>query len=326
MRILITGGSGFIGTNLCEELVKGGHELSNVDIVHPKNRTHERFWQKVDLLNKREIESAVREFRPDTVIHLAAETDTDPSKTMDDYKVNTEGTANLINAIKLVPGVQRFVLTSTQFVNQRAGGPVHDQDFAPHTVYGQSKIETEGFLRNAKPEFAWTIIRPTNIWGPWHLRYPLEFWKVLAEGRYMHPGRQAVMRSYGYVGNVVDQICKIIDLPVDRVNHKVLYVGDAAIDLYDWVNGFSLRQTGKRVTIVPRFVVFGLALAGDVLRLIGLKFPITSSRYKSMTTPNSVNMDNTFSLLGRPRYTLEEGIDITVRWLQEQHPQLVKQR
>lgn len=324
MRILITGGSGFIGTNLTERLDKEDVTFCNVDIVPPKISALTKYWVQTDIMNYSDLKSVFERFRPTAVIHLAAETDTDPLKTIDDYKVNTEGSLNVINSAKTVNTVERFILTSTQFVNQNPLGPKHDEDYAPHTIYGESKIVSEKYLRSSGIEAAWTIIRPTNVWGPWHLRYPFEFWKIIAEGKYFHPGHQRVIRSYGYVGNVVDQVITILDKSKEEVSKKVFYVGDNPINLFDWVNGFSIKQTGKGVKVVPRFLVYAIALFGDVLQALKIKFPLTTSRYRSMTTDNPAYMGRTFEELGSPKYSLNEGIDQTIIWLRKVHPNLVK--
>src|SRR5687768_15084830 len=192
MRVLVTGGSGFIGTNLTKFLHQKGIQFLNIDIVQPKESVLTSYWQECDIMDLDSLLSHFRTFRPSEVIHLAAETDTDPKKTIEDYKVNTLGTLNVIKAIKSLDCVERVIFTSTQFVNQSKNGPQHDEDYAPHTVYGESKIINEKQVRSADLKSTWTIIRPTNVWGPWHLRYPFEFWKVLSENKYFHPGRQQV--------------------------------------------------------------------------------------------------------------------------------------
>jgi nucleoside-diphosphate-sugar epimerase len=324
MRILVTGGSGFIGTNLTQFLARQGIEFCNMDVAPPKDGSLSQQWINGSILDVALLNKVFQEFRPSAVIHLSAETDTDPSKKIDDYKINIEGTHNVLEAIKQARSVERVIITSTQFVNQSENGPQHDQDYAPYTIYGQSKIMTEEETRSTGLTCAWTIIRPTNIWGPWHLRYPFEFWKVLAEGKYFHPGRKKVIRSYGYVGNVVSQIMKILQLPIEQINRKVFYVGDRPIDLYDWVNGFSKSQIGRNVTVLPRFFVFSLAALGNVLRFAKIKFPITITRYRSMTTDNPIDIDKTFEVLGESPYSLEQGIAETIEWLRTTHPRLLK--
>lgn len=323
MKILVTGGSGFIGTNLTQLLKERGIAFCNIDIAPPKDRELQHNWVKCDILDYSSLEKAFKEFAPTAVVHLAAETDTNPDMTIEDYKVNIAGSQNVLDAIKATGTVQRYILTSTQFVNQSKQGPTHDEDYAPHTLYGESKILTEKQLRQSTLSTVWTIIRPTNVWGPWHLRYPFEFWRVLAEKKYLHPGYAKVIRSYGYVGNVTNQILSILEKPIEFIHKKVYYVGDRPIDLYDWVNGFSLKQTGKKVKIVPRPIVFLLALVGEVFLLFKFRFPITLSRYRSMTTDNPADMEKTFLELGEPRYSLVDGIDETVKWMLKVHPDLV---
>ncbi len=323
MKYLITGGSGFIGTNLIEELLAQGHELVNVDIVSPKSETHEPFWKEVDILDLGGLLSVFKKFRPDFVVHLAARTDTVGTH-LDDYVVNTKGTENVLAAIKAVDSIQRTAITSTQFVNQYSGVPKDDFDFAPHTVYGESKVINEQMTRRANLQCAWTIIRPTNVWGPWHSRYPHEFWRILGKGLYFHPGGKSVVRSYGYVKNVVYQIIKIFAADSELVSSQVFYVGDEPIDLIDWVNGFSIGQTGKCVRVIPSSVLRIMALSGDMLAMLNIKFPITSSRFKSMTTSNDVPMDKTVRAFGVPPYTLEGGIRDTVEWLKVYYPELVR--
>src|SRR4030095_8561702 len=101
------------------------------------------------------------------------------------------------------------------------------------------------------------------------------------KGLYVHPGGTKVVRSYGYVKNVAWQMMKICEAEPSRVHGRVYYVGDQPIDLIHWVNGFSLRQTGRQVRVVPASLIRLLALCGDGLARVGIKFPITSSRYRS---------------------------------------------
>jgi nucleoside-diphosphate-sugar epimerase len=298
-------------------------QVLNIDIVQPKMGLYNKYWVQCDILDQRKLINLFSSFNPDVVIHLAAKVDVE-GKTLDDYKVNTEGTKNILNSIKKTKSVKRVIITSTQFVNQYNGIPKNDEDYSPHTIYGESKVITEQVTREAELECCWTIIRPTNIWGPWHWRYPKEFWKVIAEGKYFHPKGNNVIRSYGFVGNVVWQIQRFLDIEEYKVNKQVFYVGDKSINILEWVNGFSKLQIGKNVRLVSPIFVKGLAILGDILKGIGVTFPITSSRYKSMTTSNALPMDKTFNLLGNPPYNLEESIKLTVNWLKVYYPHLVK--
>lgn len=323
MNILITGGSGFIGTNLVEHLVASGHAATNIDIVPPKDASHARYWQSCDIMDQSSLYRTFGRLKPTHVVHLAARSDVE-GRTIEEYDANTKGTFNVLMAVKATPSIDRLIVTSTQFVHQFHGLPLHDEDYIPFTVYGESKVIAEKYTRQAGLDCVWSIIRPTNIWGPWHPRYPFEFWKTLSQGVYVHPGKGRVIRSYGYVGNVVWQILKILNAPRNRVDRKVFYVGDKPVELYDWVNGFSMQMIGKRVRTVPQCLVRILAMTGDMLKMIGANFPINTSRYRSMTTSNPAPMEATFKELGMPPYSLEDGIRETVAWMKKYYPNLVR--
>ena len=200
-KIFVTGGSGFIGTNLVSELESRGLEICNYDHSAPNIEDHKKYWTEGDLLDVSLMAKTVREFAPDCVVHLGARADCDENTTVEKgYQANTTGVANFLEAMKGCPGIERIIVTSTQYVCGPSRQPEHDEDFFPHTIYGQSKVETEKLTRAAGLESTWTIIRPVNIWGPYHARYCREFWKVAAKGWYVHPNVPAPTRTYGYIG------------------------------------------------------------------------------------------------------------------------------
>jgi len=314
IRVLVTGGSGFIGTNLIDLLLERNMHLVNLDVKSPSKRAQEGYWQQCDILDLDLTRSTFEKFQPTHVIHLAARTDTS-STDLDDYGVNTNGTANILECIKFVPGVQRVIITSSQFVCAPPGIPKNNEDYRPIGAYGTSKVISEKLTRSAGLSCVWTIVRPTNVWGPWHPRYPREFWLVLKRGLYVHPDGKPAIRSYGYVKNVVLQMLKILEAPAPIVDKRVYYLGDPPIRLLDWVNGFSLAITGKPVRTVPRWSLKLLATAGSILDFFGIHFPIQLSRYRSMTQDFLSPMEPTIMNFGPPLYSLEDGIKETVDWL-----------
>jgi len=317
MRLLITGGSGFIGTNAVDAFVEQGCAVLNYSTQRPLKSAHDKFWLKGDILNVAALQAAFKDFQPDWVLHLAARADCDEDTTLQEgYRVNIEGTHNVLEAIRATPSVQRVIITSSQFVCGPGRLPKNDTDYFPETVYGESKVITEKLTREANLSACWTIIRPTNIWGPWHMRYRREFWRVVEHGLYLHPGRQPVIRCYGYVKNIVYQIRKIFDADVDLVRGQTFYLGDRSINLFDWVNGFSKALTGREVRVVPRSLMGALALLGDIpTYLTGKPFLINTSRLRSMITDYETPMQPTFDLFGENPYKLEAGIKETVEWL-----------
>lgn len=74
-KVLVTGGSGLIGSNLIPYLVNCGYEVSNFDIKEPLDKSQNVFFNKVDILDKSTLISKVLNFKPDYLIHLAAKAD-----------------------------------------------------------------------------------------------------------------------------------------------------------------------------------------------------------------------------------------------------------
>jgi len=317
MNILITGASGFIGTNLIDFLrAKGFNKIINFDKVKPTNPMHVKLWESGNIMDESRLTEVFEKYEPEIVIHLAARTDT-LSDNLEDYIENHEGTQHLLNVIKKTPSIKQAIITSTQYVYKSDAKPFPsaDNEFKPHTIYGQSKVLTEQYTHNANLACNWTIIRPTNIWGPWHMRYPNELWKVIDKGIYFHPVKHEVIRTYGYVKNIVHQIYQIMIAAPEVVNHKMFYVGDPSIDSYKWLNELSLQLTGKKIKRLPKFIFKGIAICGDVLRTLKVPFPLYSKRFKNMVEDYPAPTEITVELFGQAEPDLSKNVAETVLWL-----------
>lgn len=321
MKILVTGGSGFIGTNVMGYFLSKGHDVLNVDEQSPLDSSQAGSWEKLSILDVGKIREVFQRFHPDVVLHLAARADCDENTTVEEgYRANTDGTKNVLDAIRATPSVKRAIITSSQFVCGPEHPPRNDEDYHPVTVYGRSKVITEQLTREAKLDCCWTLVRPTNIWGPWHQRYIKEFWRIVAKGLYVHPGGDAVIRCYGYVGNLVHYLEKIVEADPELVHEQVFYLSDPADDIYAWANAFSLALSGRPARKVARPILSALGKIGDVISgFTGKPFYITSSRYRSMTSDYLVPgaIEHTIAVLGKPPFTLEEGVKNTMSWIQQ---------
>ena len=139
-RILLTGASGFIGTNLLEDLLKKGYEVKNLDWNEPKIEERKNLWKNVNIINYDQFEQAVLNFNPEYIIHLAARTDLD-GKTLEDYDQNITGVENLMKIIHKLPDLKKVIITSSKFVTRNGYKIKNQHDYCPHTKYGESKVE-----------------------------------------------------------------------------------------------------------------------------------------------------------------------------------------
>ncbi len=315
-KILITGASGFIGANLIELFEAKECDFINFDKSEPNKISQKKYWLKGDLLDISTLRQAIDNFKPNIVIHLAARTDCD-SNIIEDYVDNTEGTRNLINCIKEFNFIERVIVTSTQYVYKSRKLPFapNDDDFLSHTTYGESKVITEQLTRSANLSCCWTIVRPTNVWGPWHMRYPNELWKMISKGFYSHPGKSEVIRTYAYVKNVTHQINEIITAPVEKVNKQTFYLGDLPIDSYEWLNELSLAMRNKTIRRIPIFVFAIPAFMGTILRKIGIPFPLYNTRFKNMVEDYYAPTNITIREFGLYNADLKNNVKETIGWL-----------
>lgn len=314
--ILITGASGFIGTNLIELFEEKGYRFINYDKASPTKKSQGQYWYEGNIMDKKRLAEAFEKFKPTIVIHLAARTDTLSDK-LEDYIENTEGTENVVNEIKKHSFVKHALFASTQYVlkNEKIPFGLKDDDYAPHTVYGISKKMDEEYIRHADMQCKWTIFRPCNVWGPWHMRYPNELWKMIAKGWYVHPSKKPVIRTYAYVKNLVKQLDAIMNAEDALVNKKTYYLGDMPIDSYIWLNALSQETRGKNIIRTPKFFFWGGAIVGDILRKFGINFPLYSMRYRNMIEDFYAPSNVTIALFGAYEQDYAKNVKETIDWL-----------
>jgi len=317
-RSLVTGGSGFIGTNLVQHLIAQGHTVQSLDTAEPRNPAHRGLWVKGDLLDREGLEGALQRFRPDHVHHLGARTDLEGAS-IADYAANTAGVANLIAAIESVGTVERVIFASSRLVCKIGYQPQSDIDCCPTTAYGRSKVEGERIVRAqcAKAGFTWVILRPTSIWGPWFDVPYKTFFLSVARGRYVHPAGQRIEKSFGYVGNTVRQLLRVAEVDPGRVNAKTFYLADyPPIDVAEFAASIQRASGARTVRHLPLAVLRAMAKVGDVLKSFGVAAPpITTFRLDNLLTPMVHDLRTLEELCGPLPAGLDAGVEETVKWL-----------
>ncbi len=317
-RVFVTGGSGFIGTNLVQSLVESGFEVLNFDHKPPLNRDHGKYYQAGEILDSEGVSLALQSFQPELVIHLAARCDLDGAS-LEEYAANTRGVENIISAMHNVGTIKRVVFASSRYVHSTATQPQRDDEYSPFTYYGASKAESEKIVRTSRLKIPWLIIRPTSIWGPW-FNIPFRgFFDAVRKGLYVHPRGEGLHKTYGYVGNVVHQIKQFLSAPTELVHGRTFYVADyQPLEIREMAETIREAFGAPAVRDVPIRVLRVLAGAGDRLKRVGWSNPpLTSFRLTNLRTPMVYDMSATQEVAGACPYTIKEGVRATVDWIRQ---------
>lgn len=316
MKILITGASGFIGTNLLEYF-KTNNDVLNIDFNEPKNKEHLPYWKKVDIRDFESLRKEVLAFNPDYILHMAARTDLD-GKTVEDYDANTTGVENILKVVHELKVLKKIIITSSQHICPTGYYPKDQFDYAPYDNYGRSKVITEKNVWANKPQCDWAIIRPTSIWGPWFGVPYRNFFDMVMAKRYFHIGHKSATKTYGYVGNTVYQIDCILHTETKDENNKIFYIGDnPPIPIEDWANEIG-NELGIKIPRMPYWLLKCAAIFGDgFYKVTGRRFPMNSLRLRNMTTRNTRNLDKTYAIAPNPPFDRITGVRETLKWLKE---------
>lgn len=176
MRIMVTGGAGFIGSHVADAALAAGHEVLVVDDLSTGRRENipsKARFVELDIRKGEQLAKAVADFKPNMVSHQAAQTSVSVStrEPIRDAEINVVGSINLLNAA-VAHGVERVVFAST-------GGAIYGEvpegerrkegDVAtPLSPYACSKYAVEAYLGFYRHEYGLesTVLRYANVYGP----------------------------------------------------------------------------------------------------------------------------------------------------------------
>ncbi len=317
-RVLVTGGSGFIGTNAVEAFLKDGCVVLNVDIAPPKAPEHAPNWQQLDILDNVALRRSFAAYRPELVIHLAATTVLDERTTLARYAANIQGVQNVIDAVQAAGCVERTFFASSRLVCRLGYVPKDDTDYQPSTMYGLSKVHGEQLVRAAPAGLGtWAILRPTGIWGPWFGVPYRDFFLTIRRGRYVHPARRDARKSFGYVENTVYQLQRLAARPPSDVHGNTFVVADyLPLGIRAWAESIREALGARPIRSVPVPLLKGAAIAGDAVERLRLGHaPLTSFRLNNLVSDMVYDTSPLEALVGPLPYTLTQGVERTVAWL-----------
>ena len=307
MKVLVTGGAGFIGSHVADRLAADGHDVVIVDDLSTGHVEHlqpsARYYQ-MDLRSPW-LDELFRIERPEAVVHEAAQASVRRSveDPVFDGGVNVLGTAALLQA-SAHHGVRRFLFAST-------GGALYgdadviptpeDYPTLPVSPYGASKLAAEVYLRtfHALHGLSYAALRYANVYGPRQDPHgeagvvAIFAQRLLSGERARINGDGKQTRDFVYVGDVADANARALTSDA---------VGSFNVGTGIETDVTTIFQVLKRITGSNQREEHGPPLAGEQRRSV-------------------VDARKIEKVLGwKPKTSLEAGLDATVRYFREACP------
>jgi len=227
LKLLVTGGAGFIGSEFVRESLKRGYEIVVVDkltyagdLDRLKEVEENITFYKADITNKEFIEHIFKTEKPKVVIHFAAESHVDRSilDASPFIKTNVEGTQVLLDVAKDI-GVDKFINIATDEVYGELGQEgtfKEDSPLVPNSPYSSSKAAADMLGRAYYKTYKLPVItvRPSNNYGPWQYPeklIPVVILKALNNEKIPVYGTGQNVREWLYVSDCTEAIFEIME-------------------------------------------------------------------------------------------------------------------
>ena len=288
MRILVTGGNGFLGKYLCQTLLKNGHNVSILDTSISNDRQPDINYEVGSVSDQSILNKMTKDV--DCVFHLAAlsniyECNKFPTKAVE---ANILGTQNVLESIR-ANNVPRLMFSSSMYALGEKGG-----------IYATTKKTCEALIKNYADtyNFGWTILRFGSIYGPGSPKsngfYQI-LHSVLFDKEIKYSGSKETFRRYIHVSDAARICCDALDK--DYLYKGVNILGDEKINILNLINLIQeVLNTNKSV----------LFLEGE-----------KSLQYQH--THYSKNLDSEISLKSNVSVTLEQGISELIDYLRAEN-------
>ncbi len=311
--VLVTGGSGFIGSHVARQLALRGDQVIIYDRQSPGDEA--RWWLEPVIDRIRFVQGSVEQWpevmaaviaaKPDAIVHTAAigNPAAVQHKAMLALRVNVEGSLNFLEATRLF-GVGRIVLFSSigalpglRYQPVDTAHPVILPDEGPGSgFYGASKVAVEAFAFGYHQTFGtdFIVLRPSAVYG-FGMQHPIFIKPMVEDALHGRPTRfangQEFPRDYTHVDDVAQMTLRALDVPAESVRDRIFYAA----------TGQPLRTAGDVARIVK-----GAIQSADIA--IGPGLSATDQleiRYRGV-----LSIDNAKEQLGfAPRFdSLERGI------------------
>jgi nucleoside-diphosphate-sugar epimerase len=313
MHILVTGGSGFIGTNLVSDLLELGHKVTIYD--KHNSETYPDLCIVGDVRDKEKLTHSMH--GAEAVYHLAAEHRDDVRPASLYYEVNVGGAENMVYALKK-NDVKRLIFTSTVAVyGLNSGVPNEASPVKPFNDYGKSKYEAETiFNKWADSDHTHCLItvRPTVIFGEKNRGNVYNLLHQLSSGRFIKVGKGINRKSMAYVLNLTSFLVTLLESTPGQFIYNYADKPDLCMNELIKIFYNTLGKNSNANFQIP----YTLGLMGgycyDLLaKITGKTYPISSIRIKKFCADTVINTDKLQKTDFIPSYTLAEGLSRMIK-------------
>lgn len=326
MNILITGATGFIGSFIVEEALNRG---MNVWAAVRKSSSREYLQDErinfieLNLSSKNDLLRQMSGMSFDYVVHAAGVTKCIDKN--DFFRINTDGTKNLVQALQeLDMPLRKFVEISSLSVlgpvcEERPYREMTDDDLPqPNTAYGRSKLLAEEFLDSQK-NFPYVVLRPTGVYGPRERDYFMMAKSIKGHTDFA-VGYKPQDLTFVFVLDVVQAVFLALE---KGVSGRKYFLSDGKVYDSRTFSDLIRCELGNPWLIrikAPVWLLRVITWCGDFWgRLSGKVSALNNDKYHIMKQRNwRCDITPAVSELGyRPQYDLERGVKITMQWYRD---------
>lgn len=315
-KILVSGGTGFVGSNLVEALLTRGYDVRCLVRKSSNTCFLERIGAELaygDITDSFSVRNALEGVA--VVFHLAGILGKwgVPSKIYE--KIHVGGTKTMVETC-IEQGVSRLIHCSTSGVLGPINDPPADEGwlYNPSNMYEIAKTRAEKMVLNHRKELDVTIIRPGLVYGPRDM-HTLSLFKSIKNRRFFIIGDGEALLHPTFVEDLNQGfvLCLENKKSIDEI---YLIVGDRYVTVNEFINVVSktlnLKTYWMHIPIRVADLLAGISeLAGSAL---GLEPPLTYSRVKFFTENRAFSYSKIGQDLGYKPIKLEEGIKKTINW------------
>jgi dihydroflavonol-4-reductase len=326
MRILVTGGSGFIGSRLALDTARSGHELIvagqlNTDAERSRAKELEAAGVKLEQGPLQDADYAKRVVEGcQAVIHLAAAQHEANVPEQYFIDVNVGGTRTLLEAAERA-GVGRFVYGSTIGVYGESAGETLDESSPPRpmNMYGRSKLAAEGVVKEFAARMPVSIVRISETYGPGDFRL-LKLFRALDRGRFLVIGAGTNRRQAIHVEDLIRGLMLAATNP-KAVGETFVLAGEETMTTVEMVEQVS-RALGRPAPTrrVPLWPFLAAAVVMEkTLSPLGIQPPLHRRRLDFFRKSFVFSTEKARRVLGyRAEVPFAQGAVETAGWYRAQ--------